>query len=249
MRAMTEDKRSSPKPDPFSDEALSLLGRKFRKWARSESYWKSVGETMFAPYKGKALDVEEYAKVARFFASGRFALWLGLITAVEALKRDDLSESEKCLLAKAAMDFEANMSKIIGSSKNSIKNEAIGAILSAIKIGLEAGISNKNVLQKITDALAKERRARVDPAIKARKAEAIDNIIQRLSEDLWTRNPSRKGNCEGILSAFNEELLKWSHNDRPKSWPVIDLKDNKAMRQAIDRIRRRISKVHTRGNG
>jgi hypothetical protein len=132
--------------------------------------------------QGKALDVEEYAKVARFFASGRFALWLGLITAVEALKRDDLSESEKCLLAKAAIDFEANMSKIIGSSKNSIKNEAIGAILSAIKIGLEAGISNKKVLQKITDALAKERRARVDPAIKARKAEAIDNIIQRLSE-------------------------------------------------------------------
>jgi len=154
MHAMTEDERPNPKPD-FFDEVLQVLGRKFRNWARSENYCESVQETMLAPYVVDIVGVEEYFR-PDFHVSGKYALWLGLLTAEEALNRDDLNKSEKRLLAKAALDFKADMLTIIASSDDSVKHEAVCAVLSAIHIGLEAGINNKKVRQKITDALVKE---------------------------------------------------------------------------------------------
>ncbi len=53
---MTEDERPNPKPD-FFDEALSILGRKFRKWARPESYWESIQEKRLEPYVVDTLGV------------------------------------------------------------------------------------------------------------------------------------------------------------------------------------------------
>ena len=263
---MTEDERPSPKPHPFCDEALAELRRKIHELGRPVSEARpSARETTRTATElpatisnGNAKIVEKLAKITKFLGSGEYVVWLGLISARAALERDDLGENEKCQLLEEANSFEKRMLEIISNFDKSNKETAVGAILSALLIGLDAG-ADEQVRQKIKDeALAMERRGRVEPAAKARKAEPIGELIKRLCEDLRQRRPPFKGNSRGtavkIFPVFNAELSKLP--DRPKSWLVLNLEDGKsekarvrarfdeAKEKAIDRIRKRIERLY-----
>jgi hypothetical protein len=251
---MTEDEDPSRRAQvsdaaPAAD-SLAQLRRDFHEWVSAASEaGHAVREAIANIGDGLAKIAnigDEFAKIAEEIRCGKGVLWLGLICARDALQRSDLSEGEKRLLAEQATSFQAHMSEIINSSNKCSKDAALGAAMSALWIGIGAGFNDLQ-LQKIW---AEARRQQIARAITALKAEMIDDLIIRLSEDLWRRRPQFKGNptgtAETILPAFNEALSKLSK--LPKRWPVIDLENSAEKKAAIDRIRKRISRLSKADN-
>jgi hypothetical protein len=72
-------------------------------------------------------------------------------------------------------------------------------------------------------------------AIEATKAEPIGDLIKQLRDKLWEKEKSFKGNLLGTATRFfpglNKALSKMP--DRPKRWPVLDLKDDKSKKASV----------------
>jgi hypothetical protein len=103
------------------------------------------------------------------------------------------------------------------------------------------------------DILAPEfRKAQSKPATDARRADAIQEIIDFHARDLWRRTPSKNGNSEGtattIRPAVNEDLRalqkKVGPKKFPKAWEPAESADADSVKKEIGRIARRVRNVH-----
>lgn len=89
------------------------------------------------------------------------------------------------------------------------------------------------------------------PAIDSRKkAGGVQELIERLANDLWSRKPSYKGNPRGtakeIQPSFNREIAQLEKI--PKAWQPADSEKPDSVKKEIDRIRKRIAKMEVQDN-
>ena len=87
------------------------------------------------------------------------------------------------------------------------------------------------------------------PAINARKkAWGVQELIERLAHDLWSRKPSYKGNpnhtAKEIQPSFNREIAQLEKI--PKAWQPADLANKASVKREIERIRKRVAKMEGR---
>ncbi len=89
------------------------------------------------------------------------------------------------------------------------------------------------------------------PASNARKtAGGINELLEKLAKNLWSRKPTYKGNPTGtakeIQSDFNQETASWKKT--PKKWEPADSENPGSVKKEIERIRKRIAKMTVTDN-
>ena len=98
---------------------------------------------------------------------------------------------------------------------------------------------------------SQHRHQQIKPAIDARKkAGGVQELIEKLVNNLWSRNPSYKGNptrtAKIIQPDFNREIASWEK--MPKGWEPADLGKPDSLKREIDRIRKRVAKMEVPDN-
>ena len=144
------------------------------------------------------------------FIDGRWQLHLVVQVAEVALSRGDLSEVERHRISNKLKKFQINFAKIIESKEVCDKQTVLSVVEDALFIGLSAGVP-ADEFNAFRLEVEKKRQSLTN-AHNARRVDDVQEIIDRLTKDLWARKPSYKTNREGtakeIRIAVNREIAK-----------------------------------------
>jgi hypothetical protein len=95
------------------------------------------------------------------------------------------------------------------------------------------------------DAQKKFNQERVKPAWKARRADDIQDIIERLARELWERKPSFKGNKHGTAVEIRANVVSEIRKlpKIPKGWILAEDRPDTSKREIENEIGRIAKRV------
>lgn len=178
---------------------------------------------------------------------GRFTLGLVQLVGDEVNNRDDLSEAEKRLRSAELVAFQTDFAELIANEMCE-KKTALRLIERALLIGYSAGIPADGVRALYSEIESK--RSAIEKAHRARRAENVQEIIERLASALWVKKPSFKTNSEGTAKEISALVCSEISGlpEIPTGWDPPDSTDKAGLDKAAERIRKRIDAFRKRTN-